>query len=188
MKGKLIIFSAPSGSGKTTLVKHMMSKFDNLSFSISATSRAKRNGEKEGIDYYFLTAKEFHEKIKRNEFIEWEEVYKDHYYGTLFSEVEKIRNQGEHVVFDVDVLGGINIKKIFKKDALSIFVKPPSIEELKSRLLNRATDSIDKINIRLEKAKHELSFEKDFDAVIINDNLEKAKNETIEIVTNFLNN
>lgn len=186
MKGKLIIFSAPSGAGKTTLVKHLMSVSDAVSFSISATSREKRDGETDGKDYFFLSAEEFKKKIKNNEFIEWEEVYKDHFYGTLFSEVEKIRNQGKNVVFDVDVVGGLNIKKIFKDEALAIFVKPPSLEALKNRLTKRATDTADKIKIRTDKAEHELGFEKDFDLSIINDDLEKAKKETVDTVDNFI--
>lgn len=187
MKGKLIIFSAPSGSGKTTLVKHLMKEVDSVSFSVSATSRAKREGETNGKDYYFLTIEEFKKKISNNEFIEWEEVYKDHFYGTLFSEVERIRNQGNHVVFDVDVVGGKNIKSIFKKEALAIFVKPPSIEALKERLTSRATDSADKIKLRIEKAEFELTFEKYFDVTIVNDDLDKARKETIEIVERFIN-
>ena len=186
MKGKLIIFSAPSGAGKTTLVKHLLSELDSVSFSVSATSRTKREGETDGKDYYFLTAETFKKKISNNEFIEWEEVYKDHFYGTLFSEVEKIRNKGKHVVFDVDVVGGLNIKKIFKEEALSIFIKPPSLEVLKKRLTNRATDSADKIKIRTDKAKHELTFEKDFDLTIVNDKLDEAKKKTIEAVENFI--
>ena len=187
MKGKLIIFSAPSGSGKTTLVKYLMSKMENLSFSISATSRKKRGGETDGKDYYFLTADQFRQKINENAFIEWEEVYPEHFYGTLFSEVDSIRETGKHVVFDVDVVGGLNIKKIFKDEALAIFVKPPSIEALLIRLKGRATDSEEKIKLRIEKAEHELSFEKEFDVTIVNDKLEEAKKRTFEVVQNFIN-
>jgi len=164
-----------------------MKVVDSISFSVSATSRAKREGETNGKDYYFLPIEEFKKRIKNNEFIEWEEVYKNHFYGTLFSEVDRIRKQGKHVVFDVDVVGGKNIKTIFKKEALAIFVKPPSIEALKERLTSRATDSADKIQLRIEKAEYELTFEKYFDVTIVNDDLEKAKSETIEIVEDFIN-
>jgi guanylate kinase len=186
VKGKLIIFSAPSGAGKTTLVKHLMENLDTVAFSVSATSRKKREGETDGKDYFFLSAEEFKKKINEKAFIEWEEVYKDHFYGTLFSEVERIRNTGKNVVFDVDVVGGLNIKKLFKDEALAIFVKPPSVEVLKQRLTSRATDSKDKIKIRIEKAEYELTFEKDFDVTIVNDKLDVAKEETIKTVQNFI--
>ena len=186
MKGKLIIFSAPSGAGKTTLVKHLMKNLDSLAFSVSATSRAKRKGEINGKDYFFLSADEFKKKISENAFIEWEEVYKDHFYGTLFSEVERIRNTGKNVVFDVDVVGGLNIKNIFGDEALAIFVKPPSVEVLKQRLTDRGTDDLDKVKIRVEKAEYELTFEKKFDVSIVNDKLDVAKAETIKIVQNFI--
>lgn len=186
-KGKLIIFSAPSGSGKTTLAKYVLTTFDNISFSISACSRKARAGEINGRDYYFLTIDEFKRKVFNNEFVEWEEVYEDHFYGTLHSEVERIRNNGNHVLFDVDVIGGVHIKKKFNKDALAIFVKPPSIDALIERLTDRSTDSSEAINTRIKKAEYELSFEKQFDVTIVNDELEKAKKETIEIVGNFIN-
>jgi len=186
-KGKLIIFSAPSGSGKTTLAKHVLTTFNNISFSISACSRKARAGEIDGRDYYFLSVDEFKNKVFNSEFIEWEEVYEDHFYGTLNSEVERIRKKGNHVLFDVDVIGGINIKKKFNKDALAIFVKPPSIDVLIERLTDRSTDTLEAIKTRIKKAEYELSFEKQFDVTIVNDELEKAKKETIEIVSNFIN-
>lgn len=187
-KGQLIIFSAPSGSGKTTLVKYLMSVTNNISFSVSAASRNKRQNEVEGKDYYFISVAEFKNKIKNNEFVEWEEVYPNHFYGTLFSEVESIRNEGKHVVFDVDVIGGLNIKNIFNNDALAIFVKPPSIKELKKRLTDRATDDPDKIQIRVDKAIKELAFEPKFDEVIINDDLRIAQAETLRLVNQFIDN
>ncbi len=185
-KGKLIIFSAPSGAGKTTLVKYLMSAMDNLVFSVSACSRKKRPGEVDGKDYYFMTADEFKEKIKNREFLEWEEVYKNHFYGTLRKEVERIRNSGRHVVFDVDVKGGLNIKKIFGDEALAIFVKPPSVGTLKERLTQRATDDNREIAARVAKAEKELSFADRFDVIIVNDDLEKAKRETLKTVERFL--
>ncbi|NOX85377.1 MAG: guanylate kinase [Chlorobi bacterium] len=185
-KGKLIIFSAPSGAGKTTLVRYLMSAMDNLEFSVSACSRKKRPGEVDGKDYYFMTVDEFKEKIKNGEFIEWEEVYKDHFYGTLRSEVDRIRNSGRHVVFDVDVKGGLNIKKIFGHDALAIFVKPPSVGTLKERLTRRATDDDREIATRVAKAERELSFADKFDVIIVNDDLEKAKRKTLKVVKDFL--
>jgi len=184
--GKLLIFSAPSGSGKTTLVKYLMKQIDNLSFSISATSRKIRGGEVNGRDYYYLSADEFRNKIANNEFVEWEEVYTDKYYGTLKSEVERIRNNGQNVVFDVDVVGGVNIKKLYGNDALAIFVMPPSIKVLKQRLVGRGTDTEDDIKTRIDKAEYELTFADKFDKIIINDELEKAQKETIELVEEFV--
>lgn len=186
-KGKLIIISAPSGAGKTTLVKHLMASMDNLAFSVSACSRKKRPGEKDGRDYYFISVDRFKNKIKNNEFIEWEEVYKDHYYGTLQSEVERIRSNGKHVVFDVDVKGGLNIKKKYGSDALAIFVKPPSRKELKKRLSMRGTDDEKEIETRLAKSGHELTFAGEFDVVVVNNDLEKAKKQILNEVNNFLN-
>jgi len=186
-KGKLIIFSAPSGAGKTTLVKYLMSAMDNLAFSVSACSRKKRPGEKNGRDYYFMSVKEFKEKIKSDEFIEWEEVYKDHFYGTLLSEVQLIRNTGRHVVFDVDVKGGLNIKKKYGNDALAVFVKPPSVEVLRERLKQRATDDDREIATRVAKAEKELTYADKFDVTIVNDDLEKAKKQTLQVVKDFLN-
>ena len=185
-KGKLLIFSAPSGSGKTTLVKHLMQQVDNLSFSISATSRKIRGGEIDGRDYYFLLADEFRKKIANSEFVEWEEVYKDKFYGTLKSEVERIRNKGQNVVFDVDVVGGVNIKKLYGDDAIAVFVMPPSIEVIKQRLLGRGTDTEDDIKNRIDKAEYELTFSNKFDEIIINNELEKAKMETVELVKRFV--
>ena len=185
-RGKLLIFSAPSGAGKTTIVRYLMKEIPNLEFSISAASRKMRKGEIDGRDYYFLSAADFRKKIQNNEFVEWEEVYADHYYGTLNSEVERIRNAGSHVVFDVDVKGGINIKKQFGNDALAVFVKPPSMEVLKQRLKGRNTETEESINLRVERFEFELSFEGKFDKVLVNDDLEKAKQEALLIVNEFL--
>lgn len=187
-RGKLFIFSAPSGSGKTTLVKYVMGKLDNLKFSISATSRKKRGKEIDGEDYYFLSADDFRKKIHDNDFVEWEEVYPDRYYGTLKSEVERIQNSGNHVVFDVDVVGGVNIKKIYGDEALSVFVQPPSIEVLKTRLELRGTDSREDIETRVKKAEFEMTFSDKFDEIVVNDNLEKAKERVLELVIKYLNN
>ena len=187
MEGKLFIFSAPSGSGKTTIVKNLLEKNLGLEFSISATSRPKRDNETDKKDYYFLTAEDFKEKIQRDEFVEWEEVYENRFYGTLKTELERIWNQGKHVIFDVDVIGGLNIKKKYPKKALSIFVMPPSVEELAKRLNLRSTDSSEDIEVRLNKAKEELSFAKKFDIVIINDELEKAIGESEKAVKGFIN-
>jgi len=187
MQGKLIIFSAPSGSGKTTIVKHLLSKPYNLGFSVSATSRAIRGNEVHGKDYYFLTPDEFRSKIDNNEFLEWEEVYSGSYYGTLKSEVEHLRNAGTNVVFDVDVVGGCNIKKYYGNEALSVFIQPPSIEELEKRLKARSTDTDEVIAKRVEKAAYELTFAPQFDVVLINDQLEKALNEAERLVERFLN-
>ncbi len=186
MKGKLIIFSAPSGSGKTTIVKHLLSLNLGLEFSISATSRPIRGAEVDGKDYYFLTADEFKKKIDNNEFLEWEEVYEGKFYGTLKSEVERIRNKGCHVIFDVDVVGGCDIKDYFGDEALAVFVQPPSINELRNRLTARATDSREVIESRIAKAEYELSFASKFDVVIVNDNLYEALSEAEEIIHNFL--
>lgn len=187
MQGKLIIFSAPSGSGKTTIVKHLLSKPYNLGFSVSATSRAIRGSEVHGKDYYFLTPDEFRSRIENNEFLEWEEVYSGSYYGTLKSEVERLRNAGTNVVFDVDVVGGCNIKKYYGNEALSVFIQPPSIEELEKRLKSRSTDTDEVIAKRVEKAAYELTFAPQFDVVLINDQLEKALNEAERLVERFLN-
>ena len=186
MKGKLIIFSAPSGSGKTTIVKHLLQKIPGLEFSVSATSRALRGNEKNGVDYYFLTSEEFRQRINNNEFLEWEEVYEGIFYGTLKSEVERIRLKGHHVIFDVDVVGGCNIKDYYGSDALSVFVQPPSINELKNRLLSRCTDSEEVIATRIAKAEYEMTFAPRFDYVLINDKLDTALNEAETIVEGFL--
>ncbi len=188
-KGKLIVFSAPSGSGKTTIVRHLLTKEAlNLEFSISATSREKRGNEEEGVDYYFLSAKEFKSKIKNDEFLEWEEVYRDNFYGTLKTEVERIWKKGKHVIFDIDVSGGLRIKRKFPEETLAIFVKPPSIDELKIRLKKRKTESDDKINMRVAKASAELATAPLFDEVILNDNLGNALKEAETLVEYFINN
>lgn len=187
MPGKLFIFSAPSGSGKTTIVKHLLQKNFKLEFSISATSRAKRGNEVDGKDYLFLSAEEFKTKIKNNEFLEWEEVYEGCFYGTLKSEVERIRTKGNNVIFDVDVVGGINIKKFYKEEALAVFIQPPSVEELEKRLRNRKTDSDEVIAKRIKKFKFELAFSDQFDTVIVNDKLEDAFAEAENTLNNFLN-
>ncbi len=186
MPGKLFIFSAPSGSGKTTIVKHLLKQDFKLEFSISATSRAKRGNEVDGKDYHFLSAEEFKAKIEKDEFLEWEEVYEGCFYGTLKSEVDRIRNQGKNVIFDVDVVGGTNIKKYYKEEALAIFIQPPSIEELENRLRNRNTDSDEVIAQRTEKFKFELAFSDQFDKVIVNDKLEDAFAEAEASITNFI--
>jgi len=186
MKGKLLIFSAPSGSGKTTIVKHLIRNIPNLKFSVSATSRQPRSGETEGKDYYFLSEKEFRKKISNGEFLEYEEVYDGIYYGTLKSEVERIRGQGKNIILDVDVEGGLNIKKIYGNEALTIFIKTPSLRELKKRLQNRSTESREKIKMRIAKAKKELEYANRFDVVIINDELSKTLEETKKIVHDFI--
>lgn len=184
--GKLLIFSAPSGSGKTTIVRRLLEQFSNLEFSISATSRAPRGVEKNGVDYYFLSAEEFAEAVAANKFVEWEEVYKGTCYGTLRSEMERIWNKGNIILFDVDVMGGIRLKEIFGEDALSIFVMPPSIEELRRRLEGRGTDAPEVIEKRIAKASFELTKAPEFDRQVVNDNLEVAISEVAEIVKNFI--
>jgi guanylate kinase len=186
MKGRLIIISAPSGAGKTTIVRHLLASGLNLEFSVSATTRERRINETDGKDYYFLTVEEFRKRISNGDFTEWEEVYKDHYYGTLRMEIERIWANGNHVLFDVDVKGGISLKKIFGPDALSIFIKPPSVEELELRLLKRGTDTTEKIRMRVLKAEEEMKSAGKFDHVVINDNLEKAKKETYNLILNFI--
>jgi len=187
MLGKLFIFSAPSGSGKTTIVQHLLKQDLKLEFSISATSRAKRVNETDGKDYHFLSTEEFKAKISNNEFLEWEEVYKDCFYGTLKSEVERIREEGNNVIFDVDVVGGTNIKKFYKEEALAIFIQPPSIEELENRLRNRNTDLDEVIAKRVEKFKFELAYADQFDKVIVNDKLKDAFVEAEAALHHFLN-
>ncbi|NLZ72894.1 MAG: guanylate kinase [Bacteroidales bacterium] len=186
MPGKLIIFSAPSGSGKSTIINYLLEKDLDLTFSISATSRMPRGEEKHGVEYYFHTPQEFKEKIKNNEFLEYEEVYTDCFYGTLKSEVQRILQEGKNVIFDVDVVGGCNIKAYFGDRALSIFIQPPSIEELEKRLISRATDSPEVIQRRIEKAKYELSFAPQFDTIIINDDLKKAQENAYQKIQAFL--
>ena len=188
MKGRLIIFSAPSGSGKSTIVNWLMDQHPelNMYFSISCTSRQPRGTEKNGVEYFFISPEEFRKKIAQDEFLEYEEVYENRFYGTLKSQVEKQLNAGQNVVFDVDVKGGINIKNFYGKDALSIFIQPPSIEELRKRLVGRATDSQEAIETRLAKAEYEMTFAKQFDTIIVNDKLELAKQDTLNIVKSFL--
>lgn len=187
-KGKLIIFSAPSGSGKSTLVQHLMTEYPELrlKFSISCTSRAPRGTERNGVEYFFLSPDEFRQKISAEEFLEYEEVYQDKFYGTLKSQVETQVERGENVVFDVDVKGGCNIKKYYGDRALSVFIQPPSVEELRKRLVGRATDAPEVIEQRLAKAEYELTFADKFDKVIINDDLDVAKAEAYQIVSEFL--
>lgn len=182
---KVIIFSAPSGSGKTTLVKHSLEKFSDLEFSISATTRELRGNEVHGKDYYFLTPNEFKKKITEDAFVEYEEVYRDKFYGTLKSEIERIWDNQKVVIFDVDVVGGVNLKKIFGDSALSIFIAPPSIQELEKRLIARNTDSLETIKTRINKAEEELGYQHLFDQVLINDDLETAKKEIENIISNF---
>lgn len=186
-KGKLFVFSAPSGSGKTTIVRHLLAQERfNLEFSISATSRAPRGEEVDGKDYYFISAKEFKQKIKNDEFLEWEEVYRDNFYGTLKTEVERIWAQGKHVIFDIDVVGGLRIKKKFPEETLAVFVKPPSVDELKIRLKKRSTESEDKINMRIAKASVELATAPQFDKIIKNYDLSVALQEAEDLVDDFL--
>ena len=186
--GKLIVFSAPSGSGKTTIVRHLLKQPQlNLEFSISATSREKRGKEVNGKDYYFLSAKEFKNKIKNNEFLEWEEVYRDNFYGTLKTEVERIWAMGKHVIFDIDVSGGLRIKRKYPEQTLAIFVKPPSIDELKIRLKKRKTENEDKINMRVAKASAELATAPLFDKIIVNDDLDNALKQAETLVDSFVN-
>jgi len=186
MAGKLVIISAPSGAGKTTIVKHLLESELNLSFSVSATTRPLRGNEMNGVDYFFMTVADFRKRIDNNEFVEWEEVYKDLFYGTLKSELERIWANDQHVLFDVDVKGGIELKDKFGTDAIAIFIMPPSVEELENRLVKRATDTVEKIKMRVEKAKEELKLANQFDAVIVNHQLDKAKEETLKIVSSFL--
>lgn len=187
-KGKLIVFSAPSGSGKTTIVRHLLGieKF-NLDFSISATSRTPRGNEVGGKDYYFLSLQEFKNHIKQGDFLEWEEVYRDNFYGTLKSEVERIWAKGKHVIFDIDVAGGLRIKKKFPEQTLAVFVKPPSVDELKIRLKKRKTEPEDKINMRIAKASVELATAPQFDKIIKNYDLETALREAEQLVDEYVN-
>ena len=184
--GKLIIFSAPSGSGKTTIVKRLLSTFPQFEFSISATSRQPRGEERNGVDYFFLTQEEFRQKVAENAFVEWEEVYNGTCYGTLRSEMERIWAKGNVIIFDVDVMGGINLKRIFGDDACSIFIEAPSVEALRERLIGRGTDSAETIEKRVAKAEFELSKASEFDFVVVNDILDNAVAETEQIITDFL--
>ena len=186
--GKLLIFSAPSGSGKTTIVRHLLDKPElNLAFSVSATSRPRRGKEKHGEHYYFMSVSEFKNHIKNEDFLEWEEVYRDNFYGTLKSEVERLWAAGKNVIFDIDVAGGLRIKKKFPEQTLAVFVKPPSIDELKIRLKNRSTETDDKINMRIAKASVELATAPQFDVVIKNYDLEVALEEAEKLVSDFVN-
>lgn len=187
MKGKLVIISAPSGAGKTTIVRYLLGAKMNLEFSVSATTRSRRGREKEGLDYYFLSVGEFRKMIEGGDFIEWEEVYPGQFYGTLKGELERIWRKGNHVLFDVDVKGGLNLKNIFGDDAVSIFIMPPSVEELEKRLLRRGTEDTSKIKTRLNKAAEEMKLASGFDHTVINDNLERAEEEVFNIVYTFLN-
>ena len=187
-KGKMLIVSAPSGSGKSTIVQWLMQEHPELKlyFSISCTSRAPRGKEKDGVEYFFLTPEEFKDKIAKNEFLEYEEVYENRFYGTLKQQVERQREEGQNVVFDVDVKGGVNIKKYYGDEALSMFIQPPSVEELRKRLIGRATDTPEAIEQRLAKAEYELTFASQFDQIIVNDDLEEAKQEALQVVKEFL--
>ncbi|MDA9333430.1 guanylate kinase [Polaribacter sp.] len=186
-KGKLFVFSAPSGSGKTTIVRHLLQQERfNLAFSISATSREPRGFEKDGEDYYFISLRDFKDKINEDAFLEWEEVYRDNFYGTLKTEVERIWAQKKHVIFDIDVVGGLRIKKKFPENTLSVFVKPPSVDELKIRLKKRSTESEDKINMRIAKASVELATAPQFDKIIKNYDLEVALKEAEALMSDYL--
>ena len=188
-RGKLIVFSAPSGSGKTTLVRHLIAQRElNLDFSISATSREKRGNEKDRKDYYFISSDDFKSRINKGDFVEWEEVYRGNFYGTLKSEIERIWSEGRHVIFDIDVVGGLRIKEKYPEQTLAIFVQAPSIEIMELRLRNRKTDSEEKIKERVLKAERELKFANKFDVIMVNDNLEKAKKEAFSLVFDFINN
>lgn len=185
--GKLIIFSAPSGAGKSTIIRYLLQQPLNLSFSVSATSRPPRGTERDGVEYFFLTPEEFRRRIAAGDFLEYEEVYRDCFYGTLKSQVEKQLQAGQNVVLDVDVAGGCNIKKLYGGRALSVFIQPPSVEELRRRLAARGTDSPQAVESRLAKAAYELGFATRFDRIIVNDRLEQAQAETLQTVTQFLN-
>lgn len=194
MRGKLLIFSAPSGSGKSTIVKWLMTEHPELkmSFSVSATSRPPRcnNGvmERDGVEYFFLTPEEFRHKIEAGEFLEYEEVYHDRFYGTLRSQVEALLDEGVNVVLDIDVKGGINIKRMYGAQALSMFIQPPSVEELRRRLESRGSDAPDQIQMRLDKAEYEMSFAREFDHIIVNDELDKAEAEALALIGDFIHN
>jgi guanylate kinase len=184
--GKCIIVCAPSGAGKTTIVRHLLSKFSDLTFSVSATSREPRHNEEDGVHYHFISAKDFRSKIDNDEFLEWEEVYADQFYGTLKSEINRIWDKGHHVVFDVDVEGGVNLKEIFGDRALALFVKPPSLKVLEERLRSRKTETEESLQKRLNKAERELGYEEKFDDTVINDELEEACKTAAEKVKTFL--
>ena len=186
MKGKLVIISAPSGAGKSTIVNYLMEKDLKLEFSISATTRKPRGDKKHGKEYYFISAEDFRRKVSNGDFIEWQEVYKDQLYGTLKEEIERIFRKGNNVLFDVDVKGGINLKNLFGETAISVFLMPPSVEELGKRLLMRGTDSLSKIKMRVQKALKEIKLADSFDHIVVNDDLEKAEKEIYGIIKNFI--
>lgn len=186
MAGKLIIFSAPSGAGKTTIVHYLLGQEPRLEFSISACSRAPRANEKHGVDYYFFSEEEFREQISAGNFVEWEEVYPGNFYGTLRSEIERIHQKGHHILFDIDVVGGMNLKKIFGDQALSIFILPPSVDILAERLRNRGSDNDETIRKRVEKAQWEMQFAPEFDKQIFNDEITRAREEALNLVKNFI--
>jgi guanylate kinase len=186
MQGKLIIFSAPSGAGKTTIVQYLLKKIPKLEFSVSACSRPKRKEETHGVDYYFISVDEFKQKINNGEFAEWEEVYKDNFYGTLKAEIERIRKKGHHIIFDMDVVGGLNLKKQFGDQALAVFVMPPSIEHLEKRLKSRETETPESIARRIGKAEVELQTAHQFDSIVLNDTLEHAFQEAEKVVNAFI--
>ena len=187
-KGRILVFSAPSGSGKTTLVHYLMQHTSNLHFSVSATSRPPRGKEQYGIDYFFLTPAEFKEKISQGDFIEYEEVYQDTFYGTLKSQVESQLERGENVILDIDVKGALNVKNIYGTESLTVFIQPPSVDTLRQRLIDRGTDSLSAIEKRVAKATYEMTFADKFDTIIINDRLEDAQREVLKVVGNFLDN
>ncbi|MBP7103065.1 MAG: guanylate kinase [Bacteroidales bacterium] len=187
MNEKIIIFSAPSGSGKTTILKRLIQSDLQLEFSISATSREQRNDEVNGKDYYFFTSQQFNEEIKKGSFLEWQEVYKNQFYGTLLSEIDRLHAQKKNVVFDVDVLGGLNIKKYYGSNALALFILPPSLDVLRERLIKRGTETEESLEKRLKKAVYEISFKDQFDVVLVNDQLESTVDKAYEIVSAFLN-
>lgn len=185
--GKLIVVTAPSGAGKTTIVRHLLKKFDSLAFSVSATTRKKRTGEVHGRDYYFIASMEFRSLIEQDAFLEWEEVYENQFYGTLKSEVEKLWKEGKNVIFDIDVKGALNVKKVYPAQTLTIFIKPPSPEILFKRLQDRRSENEDSLQKRINKAEYELTFEKHFDIALVNDVLDDALKNATKIVENFLN-
>ena len=186
MERKVIVFSAPSGAGKTSIVRYLLEQNSQLSFSISATTRAKREMEVDGRDYYFISVPEFQKRIENEAFLEWQEVYKGQYYGSLKSEVDRLCGEGKVVLFDVDVLGGLNIKKYYKDEALAIFVQPPTLESLKERLIGRGTETPESLKKRLDKAEYEMTFAPQFDVILVNDQLEDARNEATRLIRDFL--
>ena len=183
---KLIILSAPSGAGKSTIINTLMEKGLNLEFSISACNRKPRTGEQHAVDYYFLSSEEFKDKINKDAFIEWEEVYEDHFYGTLKSELERVESRGNHMIFDIDIAGGLNLKKQFGDKALALFIMPPSVAELERRLRTRATDSEENILKRVAKAEQEIALAQQFDKIVINEDIEQAVADTEEIIRDFI--